>query len=125
MIKNLTYLLLVIGAALTVGSMSRDASALDAGAVAFMLWAISPYLLVGVLVFVLGRFASMRLVPAAGAIAALAMLAFTVYAYWIAMDGTSSTEALAYVFVPVYLHAGGGLALAVGAILSRFATREA
>jgi hypothetical protein len=125
MIKNLTYLVLVLASVLAIGSMARTAGTVDGGVIGFMLWAISPYVLVGILVFVLGRLNSMRLVPTAGLIAALAMLGVSAYVYLVAMDHSSSTEALAYVFLPIYFHVGGVLTLAVGAIASMFAPKAA
>ena len=125
MLKNLTYLVLVLASVLAIGSMARTAGTVDGGVVGFMLWSISPYILVGVLVFALGRLNSMRWVPAAGLFAAVAMLIVSGYVYLVAMDHTSSTEALAYVFLPIYFHVGAMLTLAVGAIASMFAPKAA
>ena len=125
MIRNITYLVLIIAAALTIGSMTRNAGSMDAGTFLFMVWAISPYLLVGMLVLLLGRLGSMRFVAPVALVVSVLMLAFTAYVYWIGMDHTSSTEALAYVFVPVYLHVGGIIAIAVAAIASKLAPKAA
>ena len=125
MIKNLTYLVLALASVVAIGSMTRMAAAVDGGVIGFMLWSISPYVLVGILVYALGRLSSMRWIPAAGLFAAVAMLVVSAYVYLVAMDHSSSTEALAFVFLPIYFHVGAVLTLAVGAIASIFAPRAA
>jgi hypothetical protein len=123
--KGFSYAILLVASAVTMGSMARaSGESFDAGTLAFMAWAISPYVAFGLLVYLLGRFAKIEcLYQVASAVAAI-MLAFTAYCYLLAMDGTSSTEALAFVFVPVYLHVGAYAALAVGVVISKLFSRQ-
>jgi hypothetical protein len=124
MIKSLVYLILLIAAALTLGSMFRNMGGVDLAALGFMVWAISPYALVALITFFLSRFATMRLIPIAALIAGALMAALAIYAYWIAMDHSSSTEALVYVVVPLYMNAAGVLIVAIGAIASALTARK-
>jgi hypothetical protein len=105
--------------------LARLAKAFDAGTVAFMAWAISPYVAFGLLVYLLGLFAKIGYIYQISTVVAAIMLAFTAYCYVVAMDGTSSTEALAFVFVPIYLHVGAYAALAVGVVISKLFSRRA
>jgi hypothetical protein len=118
--KGFTYLFLLVASALTIGTMARaTGGSFDAATFGFMAWAISPYVAFGLLVYVLGRFAKIaHLYQVAAAVAAI-MLLFTAYCYLVAMDGTSSTEALAFVFVPLYLHIGADAALGIGVVISK------
>jgi drug/metabolite transporter (DMT)-like permease len=124
MIKNLVYVVLIIAAALTLGSMFKNMGGIDAATVGFMVWTISPYALLAIATLFMSRFAAMRLIPVTALIAGVVMAAFAYYAYWMAMDHTSSTEALVYVVVPLYMNAFGVLALAVGSVVSYLATRK-
>jgi len=124
--KGFTYVILLVASAVTIGSMARASDgSFDAGMLAFMVWAISPYVAFGLLVYVLGRFAKIGYLYQIAAAVAAIMSAFTAYCYLVAMDGTSSTEALAFVFVPVYLHVGAYAALAVGVVISKLFARQA
>ncbi len=125
MIRNIALLVLLVATALTLGSMVRNMDGIDLATAGFMIWAISPYTLVAIGMLFLSRFASMRSLPAAGLVAGSLMLVVAFFAYWIAMDHTSSTEALVYVVVPLYMHVGGVLILAMGAAVSAFAVRRA
>ena len=124
MIKNLVYLTLTIAAGLTLGSMFKNMGGVDAVTVGFMIWAISPYALVAIAALFMTRFESMRFIPVAALIAGAVLSAFAYYAYWAAMDHMSSTEALVYVVVPLYMNAFAVLVLAIGAIISVFAVRK-
>ena len=122
--KPLTFLLLIASAAVAVGSMMRSATgSIDLGIVAFMAWAVSPYVLFAVVVYALARFTRVGHIWAIGAGIAALMLIFSVYSYVMAMDGQGSTEAIAYVVVPVFLHAGALICLAAGVIISKFTSR--
>lgn len=124
MVKNLVYLTLIIAAALTLGSIFRNMGGFDSVTVGFTIWALSPYALLAIASLFMSRFSPMRFIPVAALIAGVVMSAFAYYAYWIAMDHASSTEALVYVVVPLYMNVFGVFALAVGAMISALAARK-
>ncbi len=124
--KGFTYLILFVASALTIGTMARaSGETFDAAMFGFMAWAISPYVAFGLLVYLLERFAKIGYLYQIAMVVGAIMLSFTAYCYLVAMDGTSSTEAVAFLFVPLYLHIGSDAALGVGVVISKLFSRQA
>jgi hypothetical protein len=112
---------LLLGAAFTVVIMLY-ASCWKFELSLLYLWALFPYVAFFALSRFVGRFGS--LAAGAGCIAAVVMLAFTVFVYGDSMFfNLTSTAALIFLFFPLYLLVGGpvifGIALGVGRLIRR------
>ena len=118
--KKLTVVEIVaLGAAagVTVFTMLRAGGwSLDLGMIAFIVWAISPLICFAAAIRGLTKLSSIRYIPLVGAVAAVLMLAFTVYVYWNFENDTSSTASLIFLVVPIYLYIGGFFFLTVGLV---------
>jgi hypothetical protein len=109
-VKNLLLTqasLLIIAAAICIYTMLQAAAwSPDIGMVVFIIWATSPY----IAFFAASRLLS-KLVPSSNltipaTVIAGIMLAFTAYAYIGTAGDRSSTYALIFLFVPLYLYLG-------------------
>lgn len=116
----LTAALLFAAAAVTLYSMLEAAAwRVDLPTALFIVWAVSPYFCF----FAAGRLL-IKLLPASNiaipavVIAAL-MLAFTIYAYIGTSADHSSTYALVFVFVPLYIYIGSFFLLSIALLVSR------
>jgi hypothetical protein len=103
--------------------LSASAWSPDLGTLVFVIWAISPY---GSF-FAASRLLT-RLIPSANlaipsAVIAAIMLVFTVWAYVGTLGDTSSTHALIFIFVPLYLYVGGFFLLSIALGVSLFLRR--
>ncbi len=86
----------------------------------FILWAVSPYIclfLVGVL---LRKITSISKISLVFCVTSLLMLGFTLLIYIGTLGDESSTYALIFLFVPIYLYIGGIILLGSGLILALF-----
>jgi len=118
-------LALFLAAAITIYAMARAAGGgLDLGTVAFMAWGISPYVLLAIVALLLSKFASPSRLWTVTLVVGILMLVATIFAYIVSMNGQSSTEALVFVFVPLYLMVGGIVTLALGLGLSWLVKRK-
>lgn len=90
----------------------------DLDVVIFILWAVSPYVAFFAASRMLSKLLPLSNLAIPSAVIAAVMLAFTVYAY-VGTRDTSSTYALIFVFVPLYLYIGSFflLTLALGVSL--------
>jgi hypothetical protein len=85
----------------------------------FYPWALSPYLVFFALSRFFGKFSAFG--AAAGCIAAVLMLVFTLFAYGDAMYvHVSSTSPLIFIFVPFYLLVGGPTVFGISLGINRF-----
>ncbi len=117
--------LLLMAAAMTVYTMFIAAGwNLDLAMSLFIVWAISPYL---------SFFAASRLIlklaPDKGmaipaVVISVLMLAFTLFAYIGTLRSDSSTSALAFIFVPLYLYIGAFFLLSVSILIARLISRK-
>ena len=116
----LAAVLLTAAAAVTAYFMLNPAEwRIDLALGLFIFWAISPY----VCFFAAGRLL-IRLSPASKigipiVLIASLMLAFTLYAYVGTSGDPSSTYALIFVFVPLYLYVGSFFMLSLTILISR------
>jgi hypothetical protein len=124
MLKLTSYLLLAAAVIITIATMVKaTGGTLDIGVFLFILWAVSPYALLLIISGIVGRTRYAQYVATPFFITSLLLLAGTLFFYVGALNGQSSTEALIFVFAPLYLHVGAALTFFVGLIVSRFTVR--
>ncbi|MEP6945582.1 MAG: hypothetical protein ABJA02_06660 [Acidobacteriota bacterium] len=90
----------------------------------FLLWGVAPYLLFGVAAYVLERFTRLKAIGWIGLVISGLMLVCTGLAYLATLGDMSSTYALVFVVVPIYLVAGSFILLGLGALISWFAAKR-
>ena len=119
-------LLLMIAAAITVWAMQHAAGFDGTGMsmIIFLLFGISPYLLFGIAAYALERFTKLRGIGVAGAVISAIMLAVTALAYLGTLGDQSSTYALIFVVMPIYLIVGSFVLLGLGILTGWLATRR-
>lgn len=121
--KIASYIALLLASIITIAAMVKaTGGSVDVGAVGFMIWAISPYFVFGVIAGLFSRSPRWTYLPIGTLFISVLMLACTAFVY-LSLNGESSTEALVFVILPLYLHIGALLAfgIAIGAswLLSR------
>lgn len=106
----------LVGAAfVSIVMMLRSASwSIDVGALPFLIWVVSPYVIFWLAGRLFRKFISAPHIPVIAAVIAVLMLAFTIFAYGESYNTGSSTEALVYVIAPIYLYAGSLFLLSLG-----------
>lgn len=116
---------LFVAAATAVSMMLIAAEGkFDAGALLFLGWAISPYACFYALSRMLGKFTSIPHIAFISCVISLLMLAFTLFAYIGALRDASSTSALVFLFVPLWLYIGSFVLLAIGAAVALLTRRR-
>ena len=112
-------LALGVGIGVTIYLMLRSAEwSIDGGALLFVAWAISPFIIFHLAGRLIRRLIKAPHLPLISAIIAVLMLAFTLVTYVGSMNSDSSTEALIYVFVPIYLYIGSLFLLTLGTVIA-------
>jgi hypothetical protein len=106
----LTAVLLACSAIATVVSMIRSSDGIDAGLLAFIAWALSPYVCFFFASTLLQKALRLPYLPIATTVIAVLMLLLALQYLGIPSD-TSSTAGLAFVFVPLYMYVGSFLLL--------------
>lgn len=125
LIRNLTKFILALSVFVTFWSMGRSADwSFEIGSVPFALWAVSPYLFLFSAQLLSERIPAIPKIPSIFCILSIVMLGFTIFAYTIALNGESSTEALVYIFVPIYLYTGSIIVLFISFIVAFFINRS-
>ena len=118
-------LALIIAALVTVFAMQRAAEqSIDAGTVGFMIWAISPYVCFFLATHFLERFTLIPQLPGIGLAIAMLMLGFTLLAYIGTLGDTSSTYALIFLFVPLWLFIGSFFLLGLATLVAWLSNRR-
>jgi hypothetical protein len=113
-----TFLVLLASAGVTIWRMLHAAGeSPEMGIIFFIIWAISPYLCFWAAVYLLSRYTSLSGILVSGLVVSLLMLGFTVLTY-VALDDTSSTYALVFIFVPIWLYIGGFGLLGISVFIS-------
>lgn len=116
---------LSIASLVAVLSMLRAAAwSVDAGTLLFLLWAVSPYIIFLVITYLVERFTSIHKIHQIAWVISLLMLGFTLLAYVGTIGDTSSTYALIYIFVPIWLYIGSLGLLALSVLISWVASRN-
>ncbi len=116
---------LTIAAVVTVFLMLRSAAwIVDGGTIAFLAWAVSPFVIFHLAGRLLKRFIKAPHLAFISAVIALLMLAFTLITYVPASMDRSSTEALIYLVVPMYLYIGSLFLLSLGTAIAWFARKK-
>lgn len=90
---------------------------IDSGGVLFILWGISPYIAVFLVDILLRKLLSPPRQPLIFCITAVLMLAFTLFVYGGIFGNESSTFALVFLFIPIYLFIGAFVLIVIGSLL--------
>ena len=118
-LSAIKFIALSIAAIITVVIMLRAADGkIDPGTLFFMLWGISPYLVFMVVTGLLEHFTRLPRLLVIACVISLLMLGFTLFAYVTTLNDTSSTGAIIFVFVPLWLYIGSFIFLTVGILVS-------
>lgn len=121
---------LAIASTVTVWAMLRAAAwQIDLAAIALICLAISPYAVLYAASILLAKFTSLPKNTLVSCVTAVLMLAFTLLVYLgAAINSESSTDALIFIFVPIWLYIGGFILMLVGLsaswLLSRLSKSE-
>jgi len=89
---------------------------IDLGALLIILWTISPYILLFLADVGLRKTSPTLKMSSVFFAASLLMLGFTLLTYLDSNEGGSSTYALIFLFIPIYLYLGGAIFVAGGLI---------
>ena len=100
--------------------LAAAAWAPDLGTLVFIIWAISPYVAFFAASRILSRVLPFSNLAIPSTVIAAMMLAFTFFAYIGTIGDPSSTDALIFVFVPLYLYIGSFFLLSVALGVSLF-----
>lgn len=118
---------LILSAIVTVVTMwHASGQTMDIGVLGFMLWGISPYICFSIVTYLLERFTATPHIRMIGCFISFLMLGFTLLGYK-SMFGNrsgSSTDALVFVFVPLWLFIGSFLLLGLGSLISWLSARR-
>ena len=99
---------LVIGAMIAVWAALRASDGgSDPAFLLFLLWIVSPYLVLLVITWPVERFTEIPGRYGIGCVVAILMLGFSLLAYVGTAGDRSSTYGLIFIFVPFWLHIGG------------------
>jgi len=116
---------LVLGVGVTIYSLLTSAAwSVDGAALLFTAWTISPFVIFYFAGRLFRKFIRASQLSLISAIIALLMLVFTAVTYYGSMNSGSSTEALVYIFVPVYLYIGSLFLLILGAVFAWLTSRN-
>jgi len=122
---SIEAVVLVIAASVTIYSMLYAANwAIDVSTIAFVLWAISPYISFFAASRLFVKFAPTMGMAFPALVISMIMLVFTVYAYAATLMSSSSTAALSFVFVPIYLYIGSFFIMSVAMLMGRLYSRD-
>lgn len=114
-------LALTIAAILTVYLMLRSADwTVDGGTVAFLAWAVSPFVIFHLAGRMFKRFLKLPHLPMITTLIAVLMLAFTLIVYIPAALEQHPMEGFVYLVVPMYLYIGSLFLLTLGTIIAWF-----
>ncbi len=125
-LKTVEISALLLSAIVTVAAMLYSANwSVDLTWFLFIIWAVSPY----ICVFLAGHLAEkIKSIPQTSVVfcvAAVLMLAFTLLTYLGAFFDQSSTYALVFLFIPVYLFIGSFFLIGIGLLFAIFFRRPA
>ena len=116
---------LAISAIVTALTMLRAAQwKIDFSGFLFLCWALSPYVFLLILSFLIDKFTSLPKKSLVFCITAILVLILTLLAYVGTLGDESSTSALIFVFAPVYLYVGAVIVLIGGLITARLFGRQ-
>jgi hypothetical protein len=120
--KNLKIagnLSLFLSAIVTILAMlNANAWSLDPGGIPFIVWAISPYFCFMSAYLLLRRFSFFSRTALIFFVVSFLMLVFTLLAYVGTLGDDSSSYALIFVFMPLYLYIGSFFLFGLGLVLS-------
>jgi hypothetical protein len=116
---------LVLSIIVTLLAMLRAAAwSIDSGMLLFMLWAVSPYICFFFADIVLRKLLSLPKMPLIFCVISLLLLGSTLVTYIGTMNDRSSTYALIFLFVPIYLYIGSFILLGASIIFALLSKRS-
>ncbi len=116
---------LSIAAILTVYLMLRSAEwNVDGGTIAFLAWAVSPFVIFHFAGRMFKRFLKVPHLPMITTLIAVLMLTFTLLVYIPAALERHSMEAFVYLVVPMYLYIGSLFLLTLGTLIAWFTRKR-
>ncbi len=118
-------LALTIAAVLTGYLLLRSADwNIEGGTVAFLAWAVSPFVIFHLSGRMFKRFLKVPHLPMITALIAVLMLAFTLIVYIPAALEQHPMEGFVYLVVPMYLYIGGLFLLTLGTAIAWFTRKR-
>lgn len=121
----LEILALTIAAILTVYLMLRSADwTVDGGTVAFLAWAVSPFVIFHLAGRMFKRFLKLPHLPLITVLIAVLMMAFTMIVDIPAALEQHPMEGLVYLVVPMYLYIGSLFLLSLGTAIAWFTRKR-
>jgi hypothetical protein len=110
---------LAISTIVTVWAMLKVAAwQIDLAAIAVICWAISPYVILFSATVLLSKFTSLPKIWLVSCVTSILMLVFTLLFYVGTAGDDSSTYALIFIFVPIWLYIGGLTLLILGSLVA-------
>ncbi len=118
-------LALTVAAIVTAYLLLRSADwTVDGGTIAFLAWAVSPFVIFHFAGRLFKRFIKAPHLPMITALIAVLMLAFTLIVYIPAALERHSMEAFVYLIVPMYLYIGSLFLLTLGTAIAWFSRKK-
>lgn len=125
-LKTVEISALLLSAIVTVAAILYSANlSVDFAAFLFILWAVSPYICVFLAGHLVGKIKSIPQTSLIFCVVSVLMLAFTLLIYLGAFFDQSSTYALVFLFIPVYLFIGSFFLIGIGLLFAFFFKRSA
>jgi hypothetical protein len=97
-----TALILAAVTPLYIGSLQWGGS-INTEVISLGIWLVSPYVGLFIVMALLERFSDIKTIVGINCVVALLILAFTIWAYTIALDETSDTGHLIFLFGPAWV----------------------
>jgi len=107
-LRTIEIFALIISAFVTVWAMLKAAAwQIDFAAIVLICWAVSPYAALFATSVLLDKFTALPKIWLVSCVTSVLMLAFTLLVYVGTAGDDSSTYALIFIFVPIWLYVGG------------------
>lgn len=124
-ISTFKTIALVLSALISIFAMWRMSDGgVDAGLLGFAVWVLLPYFSFLGLTYLFERLVLVPRIRQLGAIMAVLILVFTAWTYLSAINDTSSTSALVFLFVPLYVFIGAFIPYLIVVLLTWLAKRQ-
>lgn len=92
--------------------------------IAMSIWLVSPYVCLFVVTELLERFSSIKKIFHINCVIAILIFAFSIWAYSIALDETSSTSGLIFIFGPMWVYITSFFALGFALLFIKLASKN-
>ena len=87
------------------------------------IWLVSPYVCLFVVTALLERFSSIKKIFLIDCVISFLILAFSIWAYSAAMDNTSSTSGLVFIFGPMWIYVLSFFSLGISVLVAKLASK--